>query len=115
MTVKGKGPRDEKPRDVGDDQAAGFQAGENFEPRNRGEVEDAMDRDAAAISRDRAREARESPDTSPATIHQTPWEDRVEKGEEWTEEQVPAREARGDEEPNSEVSRRGLVNPPPEE
>jgi hypothetical protein len=39
----------------------------------------------------------------------------VERGEEWTVEQVPEREARGDEEADSEVSRRGLVNPPPEE
>lgn len=114
MTVKGKGPRDEKPRAVGDDQEAGFHAGENFAPRDRGEVEDTLDRAAARVSQELNREARESADTNPGTIRQTPWEDRVEKGEEWTEEQVPAREARGDEEPNSEVSRRGLVHPPPE-
>lgn len=85
---------------------------ENFQPRNRGEVEDAIDRAAQQESKRLASEG-EAVSTDP--IQQTGWEDRVERGEEWSEEQVPEREARGDEEPDSEVSRRGLVNPPPEE
>ena len=115
MTRRGKGPTDEKPRDVGDDQEAGYQAGEDFAPRNRGAVEDAVDRAAAEESARLAREAREDADVSTTPISQTPWEARVERGEEWTEERVPEREARGEEEPNSETSRRGLLNPPPEE
>jgi hypothetical protein len=105
------GKKKDTPRDIADDQQASMQPGENFQPRNRGEVEDALDRGAAEVSRRLAQD-----DTaSPGTIAQTAWEDRVERGEEWQEEQVPEREARGDEEPDSEVSRRGLVNPPPEE
>jgi hypothetical protein len=114
MTLKGKGPKDEKPRDVGTDQAAGYHAGENFAPRNRGEVSDAQDRGAAALSGELARKARED-EENPGTIAQTSWEDRVERGEEWTTEDTPEREARGEEEANSETSRRGLVSPPPEE
>jgi hypothetical protein len=114
MTTKGKGPKDQKPRAVANDQEAGFHAGENFAPRNRGEVSDAQDRGAAEVSGRLAREARERED-NPGTHEQTPWEARVERGEEWVTEQTPEREARGDEEANSEVSRRGLVNPPPEE
>ncbi|QSQ23659.1 hypothetical protein JY651_01340 [Pyxidicoccus parkwayensis] len=109
---KGKGPKDERPRDIGDDQQAGFHAGENFQPRNRGQLEDAQDRGAAETARELGREQREA---SPGPISDTEWEARVERGEEWDMEQVPEREARGDEEPDSEVSRRGLVNPPPEE
>jgi hypothetical protein len=101
------------PRDIGDDQQAGFHPGENFQPRNRGEVSDAQDRGAAEEARRRAAAADDT--VNPGPTEQTPWEARVERGEEWTEEQVPEREARGDEEPDSEVSRRGLVNPPPEE
>jgi hypothetical protein len=106
---KGKGPKDERPRDIGDDQQAGFHAGENFQPRNRGQVEDAQDRGAAETARQLNRERDASP------TKDTDWEARVERGEEWTTEKVPEREARGDEEPDSEVSRQGLVNPPPEE
>jgi hypothetical protein len=108
---KGRGPKDERPRDIGDDQQAGFHAGENFQPRNRGELEDAQDLGAAETARRLARER----DVTPGPIADTDWEARVERGEEWTSEQVPEREARGDEEADSEVSRRGLVNPPPEE
>jgi hypothetical protein len=100
------------PRDIGDDQQAAMQPGENFQPRNRGEVADALDEGARQVSR---RLASDDDTVSTDPIQQTSWEDRVERGEEWTEEQVPEREARGDEEPDSEVSRRGLVNPPPEE
>ena len=96
--------RTDQPRDIGDDQQAGMHPGENFQPRNRGEGADAKDRAAA-----------EDETVNPGSLSQTAWEGRVERGEEWMEEQVPEREARGDEEPNSEVSRRGLVNPPPEE
>jgi hypothetical protein len=108
---KGKGPKDERPRDIGDDQQAGFHAGENFQPRNRGQVEDAQDRGAAETARRLGQER----DVNPGPTEETDWEARVERGEEWTTENVPEREARGDEEPDSEVSRRGLVNPPPEE
>jgi hypothetical protein len=104
--------KNEQPRDIGDDQQAAMQPGENFEPRNRGEVADAIDRAAQQESK---RLASQDGAVSTDPIRQTRWEDRVERGEEWTEEQVPEREARGDEEPDSEVSRRGLVNPPPEE
>ncbi|WP_224249050.1 hypothetical protein [Hyalangium gracile] len=109
--MAGKNPKD-TPRDIADDRQASMQPGENFQPRNRGEVSDAMDRDSAARARELA--ARDA-DASLGTIAQTEWEERVERGEEWQEEQVPEREARGDEEADSEVSRRGLVNPPPEE
>lgn len=82
----------------------------DFQPRNRGQLEDAQDRGAAETAQRLNREQR---DASP---HQdSDWEARVERGEEWTTEKVPEREARGDEEPDSDVSRRGLVNPPPEE
>jgi hypothetical protein len=104
--------KNETPRDIGDDQQAAMQPGENFQPRNRGEVADAIDQAAQQESK---RLASEGEAVSPDPIKQTSWEDRVERGEEWTEEQVPEREARGDEEPDSEVSRQGLVNPPPEE
>jgi len=82
---------------------------ENFQPRNRGQLEDAQDRGAAETARRLSRERAADPSAD------TSWEARVERGEEWITEKVPAREARGDEEANSEVSRRGLVNPPPEE
>ncbi|CAM4003157.1 hypothetical protein [Corallococcus soli] len=85
----------------------------NFQPRNRGQMEDAQDRAAAELSRERSQAAR-APDVNPGPLEETAWEAGVERGEAWTEEQVPEREARGDEEPDSEVSRRGLVNPPPE-
>jgi hypothetical protein len=106
--------KDETPRDIGDDQQAAMQPGENFQPRNRGEVADNIDRAAQQESKRLASQG-EGEGVSPDPIKQTAWEDRVERGEEWIEEQVPEREARGDEEPDSEVSRRGLVNPPPEE
>ncbi|GHG65116.1 hypothetical protein [Comamonas sp. JC664] len=113
--MAGKGKKDtdssgdERPRDIGDDQRAGFHAGENFQPRNRGQVEDALDRGAADVSRRLTREADATPNAD------TPWEARVERGEEWMTQEVPEREARGDEEPDSAVSRQGLVSPPPEE
>jgi hypothetical protein len=100
------------PRDIANDQQAGMNPQENFQPRNRGEVEDALDRGAA---RESGRLARDDDASNPGAIEQTPWESQVERGEEWTVEQVPEREARGDEEPDSEVSRRGLIHPPPEE
>jgi hypothetical protein len=105
--------RDKKdtPRDIGDDQQAGMHPGENFQPRNRGEVEDALDRGAAEVSR---RLAADDHPAEPNPTEQTQWEDRVERGEETTVEQVPEREARGDEEPDSEASRRWLKSPPPE-
>lgn len=109
---KGKGPKDERPRDIGDDQQAGFHAGENFQPRNRGQLEDAQDRGAAETAQ---RLRKEGSNPNPGYRSDTDWEARVERGEEWTTENTPEREARGDEEPDSEVSRRGLVNPPPEE
>ncbi|MCP3062025.1 hypothetical protein LXT21_24885 [Myxococcus sp. K38C18041901] len=83
----------------------------DFPPRNRGQVEDALDEGARAVSRWLADGGAEDVDPT----RDTDWEARVGRGEEWTNEQVPEREARGDEEPDSEVSRRGLANPPPEE
>ncbi|WP_233595621.1 MULTISPECIES: hypothetical protein [Corallococcus] len=93
---------------------AGNKGSKNFQPRNRGQMEDAQDRAAAELSRERSEAAARDPDVNPGPLEETPWEAGVERGEGWQEEQVPEREARGDEEPDSEVSRRGLVNPPPE-
>ncbi|WP_223637132.1 hypothetical protein [Corallococcus sp. EGB] len=86
----------------------------NFQPRNRGQLEDAQDRDAAQLARERSREAARE-DENPSPLKETRWEAEVERGSEWLDQEVPEREARGDEEPDSEVSRRGLVNPPPED
>ncbi|MFB1479950.1 hypothetical protein [Corallococcus sp. RDP092CA] len=85
----------------------------NFQPRDRGQVEDALDRGAAERARERSRAAARG-DENPGPLEETRWEAEVERGSEWLDPEVPAREARGDEEPDSEVSRRGLVNPPPE-
>ncbi|GMU09591.1 hypothetical protein [Corallococcus caeni] len=85
----------------------------NFQPRNRGQLEDALDRGAAELARERAHAAARE-DVNPGPLEETRWEAEVERGDEWQDEEVPEREARGDEEPDSEVSRRGLVNPPPE-
>ncbi|WP_208729618.1 hypothetical protein [Corallococcus exercitus] len=85
----------------------------NFQPRNRGQMEDALDRGAAELARERSRSAAQE-DVNPSPLEETRWEAEVERGEEWEDQEVPEREARGDEEPDSEVSRRGLVNPPPE-
>ncbi|MCY1047143.1 hypothetical protein OV208_37925 [Corallococcus sp. bb12-1] len=93
---------------------AGHKGSRNFQPRNRGQLEDAQDRAAAELSRERS-EAALAPDVNPGPVEETPWEASVERGEEWEDRAVPEREARGDEEPDSEVSRRGLVNPPPED
>lgn len=86
----------------------------NFQPRNRGQMEDAQDRAAAEQARERAQAAARDPDVNPGPLEDTRWEADVERGEEWEEAEVPEREARGDEEPDSEVSRRGLRTPPPE-
>ncbi|MGE6760543.1 hypothetical protein ACQKGO_21170 [Corallococcus interemptor] len=86
----------------------------NFQPRNRGQMEDALDRGAAELARERSRAAARE-DDNPSPLEETRWEAEVERGAEWQDEEVPEREARGDEEPDSEVSRRGLVNPPPED
>ncbi|NOK34918.1 hypothetical protein HMI49_17090 [Corallococcus exercitus] len=85
----------------------------NFQPRNRGQMEDALDRGAAELARERSHAAAQE-DVNPSPLEETRWEAEVERGEEWEDQEVPEREARGDEEPDSEVSRRGLVNPPPE-
>ncbi|MHA7633413.1 hypothetical protein [Corallococcus sp. M7] len=85
----------------------------NFQPRNRGQMEDALDRGAAELVRERSQAAARE-DENPGPLKETRWEAEVERGAEWLDEEVPEREARGDEEPDSEVSRRGLVNPPPE-
>ncbi|HEX8701672.1 MAG TPA: hypothetical protein VF815_22785, partial [Myxococcaceae bacterium] len=69
----------------------------------------------AAAEESRRLNAEADETVNPGSRAQTAWETRVERGEEWMEEEVPEREARGDEEADSEVSRRGLVNPPPEE
>ena len=89
---------------------AGNKDSKNFQPRNRGQLEDAQDRAAAELSHERAHEP-----ANPGPVDETAWEAGVERGEEWLPEDTPEREARGDEEADSEVSRRGLVNPPPEE
>ncbi|RYZ34321.1 MAG: hypothetical protein EOO71_39400 [Myxococcaceae bacterium] len=94
---------------------AGNKDSKNFQPRNRGQLEDAQDRAAAELSRERSQAATREPDVNPGPLEETPWEASVERGEAWEEQTVPEREARGDEEPDSEVSRRGLVNPPPED
>jgi hypothetical protein len=86
----------------------------NFQPRDRGRLEDAQDRAAAELARERSDAARHDPDVNPGPLDETRWEASVERGEQWQVETVPEREARGDEEPDSEVSRKGLLNPPPE-
>ncbi|WP_147443773.1 hypothetical protein [Corallococcus sicarius] len=94
--------------------AAGARPTKNFQPRNRGQLEDAQDRATAELSHERAQAAAREP-INPGPVDETAWEAGVERGEEWLAEDTPEREARGDEEADSEVSRRGLVNPPPEE
>ncbi|MBU8896107.1 hypothetical protein DRW03_05760 [Corallococcus sp. H22C18031201] len=55
---------------------------EDFQPRDRGQVEDALDRDAAETSRELSARA----DVDPSPLEETPWEASVERGEQWTTE-----------------------------
>lgn len=69
---------------VGDDQYVPDQRGQNFQPRNAGEMEDAIDQAAARVARDINERARA--DVNPGPSQDTAWEARVEKGEEWDEQ-----------------------------
>ncbi len=69
---------------VGDDQYVPDQRGQNFQPRNAGAMEDAMDQAAARVARDT--NARTRPADNPGSSQDTSWEARVERGEEWEEQ-----------------------------
>jgi hypothetical protein len=94
MATRGKTPdaprRDAAaPQDIGDDQAAGYHRGENFAPRNRGtDVREVADAQAAADARAREqRGARTGDETVDTPLEPSAWEARVERGEEWLEEE----------------------------
>jgi hypothetical protein len=83
-----KEPTDKEPKDptdIGDDQYAGWNRGENFQPRNAGAVSDNMDRAAARVAQDINR--RSGAAENPGPSQDTSWEARVERGEEWEEQQ----------------------------
>ncbi|MGZ3461780.1 MAG: hypothetical protein ACXU86_25085 [Archangium sp.] len=82
-TDKGRGPPEMT--NVGDDQYVPDQRGQNFQPRNAGALEDAIDEAAARVAKDLKEE--ETPDTSPSPIRETPWEARTERDEEWVEQE----------------------------
>lgn len=69
---------------VGDDQYVPDQRGQNFQPRNAGAMEDSIDEAAARVARDI--NARTTPDVNPGPTRETPWEARVEEGEEFEEQ-----------------------------
>jgi hypothetical protein len=74
----------QEPTDVGNDQYAGMNRGANFQPRNAGEFEDAIDAAAARVAQDINARARAADNPGPA--QDTSWEARVERGEEWEEQ-----------------------------
>lgn len=75
--------RDTEMTNVGDDQYVPDQRGQNFQPRNAGAMEDAIDEAAARVARDI--NERTTPDVNPGPTQETAWEARVEKGEEFEE------------------------------
>ncbi len=91
-TDKGRGPAE--PTSIGEDQHAGAHRGQNFQPRNAGAVEDSMEEAAARVARD-IRE-NQTPDVSGRPDQDTPWEARVERGEEWLENKDTDPIRRGD-------------------
>jgi len=81
-----KAPTDREakdPTDIGNDQYAGWNRGENFQPRNAGEVSDSMDAAAARIAKDLRAEQPSEVNARPD--QDTPFEARTERGEEWIE------------------------------
>ena len=74
----------QEPTDVGNDQYAGMNRGANFQPRNAGELEDSIDAAAARVAQDINARARAADNPGPA--QDTSWEARVERGEEWEEQ-----------------------------
>ncbi|HYO59598.1 hypothetical protein [Archangium sp.] len=57
----------------------------HFQPRNAGEVADSMDVAAARVARDINERTR--PADNPGPSQDTSWEARVERGEEWVEQE----------------------------
>ena len=82
---KDKGRADTEMTNVGDDQYVPDERGQNFQPRNGGELEDSIDAAAARVARDI--NARTSPADNPGSSQDTSWEARVERGEEWEEQE----------------------------
>ncbi|AKJ06895.1 hypothetical protein ATI61_105138 [Archangium gephyra] len=60
--------------------------GANFQPRNAGELEDAIDAAAARVAQDINANARARAAENPGPMQDTSWEARVERGEEWEEQ-----------------------------
>lgn len=88
-TGRTKEPTDKRQGDpemtnVGDDQYVPDQRGQNFQPRNAGELEDAIDQAAARVAQDINQRTRR--DVNPGPTQDTAWEARVERGEEWDEQ-----------------------------
>lgn len=73
-----------EPTDVGNDQYAGMNRGANFQPRNAGDLDDSIDAAAARVARDI--NARTRAADNPGPSQDTSWEARVERGEEWEEQ-----------------------------
>ena len=90
-TGRTKAPTNTEPKEptaIGDDQYAGWNRGENFQPRNAGDMEDSMDRAAARVAQDinRGGESASGGSVNPGPSQDTSWEARVEEGEEWVEQ-----------------------------
>jgi hypothetical protein len=87
-TPKGrtKAPVNKEPKEptaIGDDQYAGWNRGENFQPRNAGDLEDSIDRAAARVAQDINRGS--GPGVNAGPSQDVPFEARTERGEEWEE------------------------------
>jgi hypothetical protein len=80
-----KGRADTEMTNVGDDQYVPDERGQNFQPRNAGTLEDSIDAAAARVARDI--NARTGPADNPGSSQDTSWEARVERGEEWEEQE----------------------------
>jgi hypothetical protein len=85
-----KAPANQEPKEptaIGDDQYAGWNRGENFQPRNAGDLEDSIDRAAARVAQDinRGGESASGGSVNPGPSRDTSFEARTERGEEWEE------------------------------
>jgi hypothetical protein len=81
-----KAPTNQEPKEptaIGDDQYAGWNRGENFLPRNAGDLEDSIDQAAARVAQDINRGS--GPGVNPGPSQDTSFEGRTERGEEWEE------------------------------